>query len=342
VSGTLPTLRVPSLDNVQQAARTLREATRRDVHWTYPLGGEAAAFLRWKRDDLTEASYNSYENILDKWVLDFCDLELRDFEPPIGIERLEEFLDRRCGHLAAGTYNSYHAYLSGFFKWAALKGKLHGNPMPHIKRRKKRDVHRTIFDESVRSAIFASGPDPDWLYRDRVALCLLLKFGLRKGALANIQFKHFDRSRKRLTVFTKGEVIRDLPLRDQGLWEDLGKHRVLIDAKEDHYLMCSRKMIPHGKRMDWAVYPTKPLSGHGLHNWWYGCLQRAGVVDPGVTRGERPHKARHTALQVFYDKTKDPKLTQTLAMHKDIRTTMNTYVVGDVENLGDELEEIEL
>ncbi len=48
--------------------------------------------------------------------------------------------------------------------------------------------------------------------RDRVAVRLLLNYGLRKGALKAIQFKQFDHQRKRLTVFTKGQKVRDLPI----------------------------------------------------------------------------------------------------------------------------------
>jgi hypothetical protein len=36
-------------------------------------------------------------------------------------------------------------------------------------------------------------------------------------------------------------------------------------------------------------FPDKPMGDHGLHDWWYGCLARAGVVAPGTTSGERMH-----------------------------------------------------
>ena len=41
---------------------------------------------------------------------------------------------------------------------------------------------------------------------------LLLNYALRKGALKALQFKHFDHHRKRGTVFTKGEKVRDIPI----------------------------------------------------------------------------------------------------------------------------------
>ena len=40
---------------------------------------------------------------------------------------------------------------------------------------------------------------------------------------------------------------------------------------------------------------------HGLHDWWYGCLELAGIVAKGQRSGERMHKARHTAGQRVLD-----------------------------------------
>jgi integrase/recombinase XerC len=58
----------------------------------FPLGQEAAAHLRVKRKRLTDSSYRDYESCLDKLARYFTDLQLEDFDPPVGTERLEEFL----------------------------------------------------------------------------------------------------------------------------------------------------------------------------------------------------------------------------------------------------------
>lgn len=68
-----------------------------------------------------------------------------------------------------------------------------------------------------------------------------------------------------------------------------------------------------------------------MHRWWYGCLQRAGVVPEGVTAGERMHKARHTAGQRVLDATGDLKLVQKLLGHESIRTTGDIYVDYDID-----------
>jgi hypothetical protein len=50
----------------------------------------------------------------------------------------------------------------------------------------------------------------------------LFDYGLRKGALQKVRFRDFDHVRKRLTIFTKGEKVRVLPLPDPAFWDDLG------------------------------------------------------------------------------------------------------------------------
>jgi site-specific recombinase XerC len=194
-----------------EAARMMRDAVRDKSYRAFPLGQEAEAYLHAKRKRLTEASYRDYESGLDKLARYFCDLELKDFEPLAGTRRLEEFLDAQYGDRAPRTYNKNLSILRDFFKWAVLRGELHGDPTLPIERARARDVHRETFSEDIRRRLLAENHD----LRDRVALRLLLDYGLRKGALRAVQFKHFDHNRLRLTIFTKGGKVRALPLPHQ-------------------------------------------------------------------------------------------------------------------------------
>src|SRR6185312_11915223 len=103
--------------------------------------------------------------------------------------------------------------LKDFFKWACLRDKLHGNPTLALEPHKERDVHRETFSESEVLAILAGQES----FRERICLRLLLFYGIRKGALCAIQFKHFDHNRRRLTIFSKGGKIRELPIVDDEL-----------------------------------------------------------------------------------------------------------------------------
>jgi integrase len=71
------------------------------------------------------------------------------------------------------------------------------------------------------------------------------------------------------------------------------------------------------------------MGAHGMHRWWYACLERAGVVPRGTTSGERMHKARHTAGQRVLDATGNLKAVQKLLGHASIQTTGDIYADWD-------------
>jgi site-specific recombinase XerC len=324
----------------------LREKVKDKSYRAYPMGQRAGEYLRWKRGRLTPASYRDYESCLDKLAREHPDLEIEEFEPPVGVTRVEEFLDRMWGDAAPRTYNKNLSILKDFFQWAVLKGLLHGDPSLPIVPHKKRDVHREIFRDDDTRRIVADGPDPDYIRRDRIALRLLVQYGLRKGALQHIQFRHFDQSRRRLTIFTKGQKIREVPIPDPALWDDLAKLMFELGAEPHHYLMCRRKAVFHGyhrdgsTRMDVTHFRDKPMGVHGLHDWWYGCLTRAGLVAEGTTRGEKMHKARHTAGQRVLDKTGNLKAAQRLLGHSSIQTTADVYTDWDIDQLEQTMREV--
>ncbi len=316
-----------------EAARVMRDAVRDKSYQLTPLGEDVAAYLRAKRKRLTATSLHSYEGTLDKLARDFPDLRVEDFEPPAGTQRLEEFLEARWGDSAPGTYNVCLAHVTDFFKHWQRHGRLHGNPTLLIDRARKRDVLRTVFSGEQRRAIVASASEQ----RDRVALRLLLDYGLRKGALRAVQFKHFDWQRRELMVFTKGQKIRNLPLPDAVLWTELERLVLETEAQPAHYLMCLVKPIP---RAGVRRFPARQMSSTAMHRWWYRCLEHAGIVATGETSGERMHKARHTAGQRVLDATGDLKLTQRLLGHASIQTTGDIYVDYDNATLAAKLADV--
>jgi site-specific recombinase XerC len=303
----------------------LRDAVKDKGYRAYPLGQDAEAYLRAKRKRLTTASYRDYEGGLDKFVRYFLDLRLQDFEPPIGTRRAEEFLDAQYGDRAARTHNKNLSILRDFFKWAVLRGELHGDPTLPIERARARGVYRTGFNTDQRRAIIASQED----LRDRTALRLLLDYGLRKGALTAVQFKHFDHHRRRLTIFTKGEKIRELPIPDPMFCRDLERIILEHEAEPGHYLMRGRHANQHGT----VSSPPGPSQATGCTDWWYRCLQNAGIVPTGITAGERMHKARYTAGQRVLDHTGNLKAVQKLLGHASIQTTADVYVDWDLDQL---------
>lgn len=334
------------LDAYQVAARMLRDRVKDKSYRAYPLGQEAGEYLRWKRGRITASTYRDYESCLDKLAREYPDLQIHEFEPPVGTQYVEEFLDKLWGDSAPRTYNKNLSIVKDFFKWGVLKGKLHGDPALSLGPHKKRDVHREVFNTDHRAQILADGPDSEHLRRDRIALRLLLFFGIRKGTLRAIQFKHFDATRHKLTIFTKGQKVRELTIVDQHIWDDLAKLQFDLESKPHHYLMCRQKQIwagyaeDGGSKFRHKQYPEVAMGEHGAHDWWYACLTRAGIVPQGTTRGEKMHKARHSAGQAVLDTTGNLKAAQKLLGHTDIATTGNIYADWDDAQLDETMRQV--
>jgi integrase len=323
-------------EQLAQLAPLIRDAMRDKTYQLTPVGEEIAGYLRAKRKRLTDSSYADYESGLDKLARHFPDLRIEDFEPPLGTERVEEFLDATWGHREPRTYNKNLSYVKDFFRFEIMRGRLHGDPTLSIERAKARGVHRTTFTTDQRRAIVAEQESR----RDRIALRLLLDYGLRKGALRAVQFKHFDHQRKRLTIFTKGQKVRALPLPDPAFWLDLERHILDTHASPADFLLCAHRTIPVGKpdengrrRVELRFFPDRQMSGHGAHKWWYRCLENAGIVAVGTLSGERMHKARHTAGQRVLDSTGNLKAVQKLLGHSSIQTTGDVYADWDIDQL---------
>ena len=84
-----------------QVAAMLRDPTKDKAIKPFPLGQEAAEFLRIKRKRLTPASERAYEAALAQLALYFPTLELRDLELPAGVGLLERFMDDIWGDSGA-------------------------------------------------------------------------------------------------------------------------------------------------------------------------------------------------------------------------------------------------
>jgi integrase/recombinase XerC len=314
-----------------EAQRIVRDGMRDKTYQLYPLGMLAAGYMRYKRKELTKGSQRKYEAALDKLARFFPDLEPKDLEPPVGIARLEEFMDVHWGQdtHAPRTYNSNLSAVKDFFRWLVAMGEMRGNPAEPIKRAKVRDPHRETFSMDQFRAIVAAQDD----LRDRVVLRLMLTYGLRKGEIRRCQFKHFDHVRQMLTVFGKGGKVSPVPIPEPEFWDDLGRLILDCEAAPAHYLMPGRRGNRHGTKL----LPDTQISNHALHDWWYARLTAAGVVTEGTTKGERMHKARHTAGQRLLDQTGNLKAVQRLLRHSSLITTADVYVDWDLDRLTESL-----
>jgi integrase len=251
-------------------------------------------------------------------------LDLPDFAPPVGTERLREFIDDRWGERTPRTRAKVISVLRDFFAWAVRERGLTGNPAVPIFRPRKRDVARGTFTPADVAKLIGSQARQ----RDRVALLLLFRLGLRKGELSRVQFKHYDG--RRLTVFGKAGKVRYLPVVDSELRLQLERHILDRGPDPNEFLLYPEKIGPEFPAGPLATIwedRQRPMSSTSMHRWWTGCMERAGLA-------HRPmHEARHTAITEWLRRTGNLKLAQMLAGHADIGTTANIYAHLDTTDL---------
>jgi integrase/recombinase XerD len=144
---------------------------------------------------------------------------------------LREFIDHRWGERTPGTRAKVISVLRDYFAWAVRERDLPGNPASPIFRPRKRDVARGTFPPGDVVKLLAAQPRQ----RDRVALLILFRLGLRKSELKNLQFKHYDG--RHLTVVGKGGKVRYLPAVDQELQIQIERHILDRGASPDEYLL---------------------------------------------------------------------------------------------------------
>jgi integrase/recombinase XerD len=309
-----------------EAARIMREATKDRSYRATSLGLEVARYYRWKKNEwgATAETLRDYEAILAKLALDHADLELTDLEPPVGTERLREFIDHRWGEAAPRTRGKVISVLRDFFAYQVREQRLSANPALPISRPRRRDSTRGTFSQSDVAKLLTACSRQ----RDRVAVLFLFRLGLRKGELARLQFRHYDG--RNLTVRRKGGKVRLIPVVDDDLRLELERHILDRRPTPDEFLLYPEKIGPEFYRGPVGVIWEDRLSGlsmTAMHRWWTKRLRDAELPHCPM------HETRHTAITQFLRDTGNLKLAQMLAGHADISTTANIYAHLDTSDL---------
>jgi len=180
----------------------------------------------------------------------------------------------------------------------------------------------------------ASNPD----LRDKLALRLLLDYGLRKGALQGVQFKHFDHYRKRLTVFTKGREDPRPPNPPPRLLERPREAHHRRAGSTDRPPPPSPQGDPAGQLRD----GDSPVPGEAD-----GCPRLTQLVVRVSAASRSRFRGRHLQRadaqgpphggQRVLDATGNLKAVQKLLGHESISTTGDVYTDWDVEQLAESL-----
>jgi integrase len=152
-------------------------------------------------------------------------LKLADFDGGEGAERVLDFVARNWEHSAPGTRRKVLATLSSFFDWAVKFDRAAANPVRRIDRPRKRGIERHAHSpDRVRRLI---GAQPD--LRDRVAIALMARLGLRKNELRLLRWRDVDLEAGELRVHAKGGKRPTIPIVYPDLRQDLAM--LALDAE---------------------------------------------------------------------------------------------------------------
>ena len=250
------------------------------------------------------SSVADYRATLARLAVDHAHLELRDFEGGHGVELLEDFLHRRYRERSPGTRKKVRAQIRSFFAWATRLDKLEHNPAERLSRprRGKPSGRRAFSDEKIQ-AIIEAQPE----LRDRVAIALMARHGLRKDELRRLRWRDIDFEAGTMQLHAKGGKRPTLPIVFEDLLADLNRLYLESGAKRDHYLLFPRRIgnLPsRGGKGVVREYPDRPMQPSTLHRWWKRCLEQAGSADMLM------HELRHSAGTSFQRANKDLKLTR--------------------------------
>jgi integrase len=306
VRGYLGGTDVTSSLTLAESAKNIREALKDRSYRATPLGLEVARYYRWKKNEwgAKPDTLRDYEAILAKLAVFFADLELGDFAPPVGTERLRECWDYFWGERAPRTRAKVRSVWIDFFEWGVRERGLQGNPARPLATPKKRDVPTETFPPSIVERIIGAQTYP----ADIIGTTLILRYGLRRGGVGNAQRRDFDFERQQLTVHTKGGRIYPIPLPEEALWLALGRLDLEAQWRDEDWLLYrqdtrrmrvdlanAEEILTIGKeRVGYAnvtrrFHDRKP-TGKLVHRWWYRCLERAGLVSEGTTSGMNMHR----------------------------------------------------
>lgn len=304
---------------VRRHALALVSDPTRDMRYlSTQLGPRVADYLSWKKneDGAAPTTLDSYERILA--VL--C-VSIDKPAENVTIDDLRQVRDT----FTLGQRRKVTAVLRDSFRWLYEESFIPDNPAGRLRYPKQAKPALTdLFTDLEEAQIVTAQTD----IMDRCCVLLLLRAGLRQAELRGLQVRDVNLVEKYILVRRgKGSKARRVPVKGQLVraLEELmltdvpGLNRV---RGLDDYLLC-----PTIGGQSVTRVPEKPMSKRGTHEWWYRCLQRAGIVDKGVTRGRRMHGARHTYATDLGKATgwNIAAVSKNLG-HSSIKLTFDTYM----------------
>jgi integrase/recombinase XerD len=280
-----------------------------------------AVFLAWLRnpDILKKVVVIHFEpehqpqtiNAVMDTVIMFYDYLLRR-------EELENRLSEKLVKFVTTQGRNYRSFLYGIAENRAVKSHILKLPVPKMK-------IRTITKEDATALL-----DACTNMRDYFLLYLLFETGMRIGEALSLWLEDFDISRLTITLHDRGELenlaeIKTVssPRRLDCTQEQMDLFTAYVcefhsgDIQTNHVFLKLRG-TDAGSAMNYT----------DVNNLFRMLCRKTGIT---VT----PHMFRHTSLSLLYSAGWEPKLLRQRAGHKNIYTTLDTYVHPSDEDVAE-------
>lgn len=309
-------------------ARMIDRAVRDKSYRATPLGALVGRYVRWCRNErgLVElTTIKDYEATLARMSVTLAKLEPAD----VTLDDLRLVIDLWADR-EPNTRRKVTSAIRSFWRWAEEEGFVERSPAVRL-RTPKRPSKAIGLLPAVDTQLLGVAETA----RDRLALLVLLDYGVRRSELTGVQVRDLDLGRRTLTVFGKGQKARVLPVRGR-----------IVQAADEYLLTTLRFLDRTPEPDDFLLYsewrngagiyraePKRRMPPQTAHRWWYYHLQRAGIVGRDVERGMNMHRARHTFATELRRDSKDLGVVQRMLGHEDIHTTEAYYGHYDMSDL---------
>jgi integrase len=182
---------------------------------------------------------------------------------------------------------------------------------------------RTVAKENVGELLRACHND-----RDTFLLYLLFETGIRIGEALSLWIEDFDPAAQTLSIKDRGELENQAEIKTVTSPRTLNMSRELLDAFMEYVMTYHTEEVTtnHVFIKLYGKNATKPMDYVDVDNL-FRRLREATRIN--VT----PHMFRHTSLSLLHQSGWEAELLRIRAGHKNIYTTINTYVHPTEEEL---------
>jgi integrase/recombinase XerD len=254
---------------------------------------------------------------------------------PVSVENYENDLARlpeMFPDLPLGRVTD--AELAQVFRTSRRTRRIAENPMDYFEppRREPRKRY-DIFSDAETDALL------DLPVLDSAPLALLFDAGLRRDELRNMRLRHCDPAGGLVKVLNgKGGKDREIPMPVR-LRNRLADAQILEGLDLDDYLLYGSVGNAQRRRLR----RDRVVGEATFVRWWYRCLDTAGVrsLNAAGVRHRNPHLARHTFATRWRRLGLDPDYLAYILGHESVRTTIDTYVHTDIQDVAREMRRLD-